>query len=127
MTTPAAHDDRIGNGGYNGGNNGSKTSGIGARLRRKEDDRFLRGRGDYVANLRMVGMRDVAFVRSPLAHARIRGIEKPEGLADAVFTLFEKMVAQGRTILMVTHDNDLARRVQRAVHVSDGRIVSDHG
>lgn len=87
MTTPAAHDDRIGNGGNNGGNNGSKTSGIGARLRRKEDDRFLRGRGDYVANLRMVGMRDVAFVRSPLAHARIRGIEKPEGLADAVFTL----------------------------------------
>ncbi|MHC1761559.1 MAG: ABC transporter ATP-binding protein [Negativicutes bacterium] len=47
--------------------------------------------------------------------------------ADAVFTLFENMVAQGRTILMVTHDNDLARRVQRAVHVSDGRIVSDHG
>ncbi|HWR29969.1 MAG TPA: ABC transporter ATP-binding protein [Negativicutes bacterium] len=47
--------------------------------------------------------------------------------ADAVFILFEKMVAEGRTILMVTHDNDLARRVQRAVHVSDGRIVSDHG
>ena len=47
--------------------------------------------------------------------------------AGRVFTLFEKMVAQGRTILMVTHDNDLARRVQRAVHVSDGRIVSDHG
>lgn len=61
--------------------------GIGARLRRKEDDRFLRGRGDYVANLRMTGMQDVAFVRSPLAHARIRGIDKPPEHQHAVFTL----------------------------------------
>lgn len=61
--------------------------GVGVPLRRKEDERFLRGRGDYVANLRMVGLRDVAFVRSPLAHARIRGIEKPAGFDDAVFVL----------------------------------------
>jgi carbon-monoxide dehydrogenase large subunit len=61
--------------------------GIGASLERKEDDRFLRGRGEYVANLRMVGMLDVAFARSPLAHARIKGIEKPPGLEEAVFTL----------------------------------------
>ena len=47
--------------------------------------------------------------------------------ADAVFSLFEEMVAQGRTIVMVTHDNDLAGRASRAVHVSDGRIVNDHG
>jgi putative ABC transport system ATP-binding protein len=47
--------------------------------------------------------------------------------ADVVFSLFENLVAQGRTILMVTHDNDLARRVQRAVLVADGRIVNDHG
>jgi len=61
--------------------------GVGVSLRRKEDERFLRGRGDYVANLRMVGLRDVAFVRSPLAHARIRGFEKPAGFEDAVFVL----------------------------------------
>jgi carbon-monoxide dehydrogenase large subunit len=61
--------------------------GVGVALRRKEDERFLRGRGDYVANMRMVGMRDVAFVRSPLAHARIRGIEKPAGFENAVFVL----------------------------------------
>lgn len=47
--------------------------------------------------------------------------------ADVVFSLFENLVAQGRTILMVTHDKDLARRVQRSVQVSDGRIVNDHG
>jgi carbon-monoxide dehydrogenase large subunit len=61
--------------------------GIGASLRRKEDDRFMRGRGQYVANIRMVGMQDVAFMRSPVAHARIRAIEKPEGLEQSVFVL----------------------------------------
>jgi aerobic carbon-monoxide dehydrogenase large subunit len=61
--------------------------GIGARLARKEDDRFLRGRGEYVGNIRMVGMRDVAFTRSPVAHARIRGIEKPPGSEHSVFVL----------------------------------------
>lgn len=68
------------------GSSSNQHSGVGARLRRKEDERFLRGRGQYVADIRMAGMRDVAFVRSPLAHARIRGIEKPEQHADAVFT-----------------------------------------
>ncbi|WP_151448899.1 xanthine dehydrogenase family protein molybdopterin-binding subunit [Lacisediminimonas profundi] len=61
--------------------------GIGASLLRKEDDRFMRGRGGYVANIRMVGMQDVAFARSPVAHGRIRGIEKPPGMEHAVFTL----------------------------------------
>lgn len=65
----------------------SPAKGIGASLLRKEDDRFMRGRGEYVANIRMAGMRDVAFMRSPVAHGRILGIEKPEGMEDSVFTL----------------------------------------
>jgi carbon-monoxide dehydrogenase large subunit len=60
--------------------------GVGARLLRKEDDRFLRGRGQYVADIRLPGLRDVAFVRSPLAHARIRGVLVPERYRDVVFT-----------------------------------------
>ena len=59
--------------------------GVGARLIRKEDDRLMRGRGQFVADLRFAGMQDVAFVRSPLAHARIRGIAIPPALRDAVF------------------------------------------
>ena len=43
--------------------------GVGARLLRKEDDRLMRGRGQFVADIRLAGMKDVAFVRSPLAHA----------------------------------------------------------
>jgi len=46
--------------------------------------------------------------------------------ADAVFGLFEQLVEKGKTIIMVTHDNDLAARVRRAIHVSDGMIASEH-
>jgi len=60
--------------------------GVGARLLRKEDDRLMRGRGQFVADIRLPGLQDVAFVRSPLAHARIRSITVPERFRDAVFT-----------------------------------------
>src|SRR5579863_3374276 len=60
--------------------------GVGARLKRKEDDRFLRGRGQFVADIRLPGLQDVAFVRSPLAHARIKAIHIPECYRDVVFT-----------------------------------------
>jgi aerobic carbon-monoxide dehydrogenase large subunit len=60
--------------------------GIGASVLRKEDDRFLHGRGQYVADLRLAGTREVAFVRSPVAHARLRAIHIPEDVRDVVFT-----------------------------------------
>jgi carbon-monoxide dehydrogenase large subunit len=59
--------------------------GIGARLLRKEDDRFMRGRGEYVGDIRLPGMQDVAFLRSPLAHARIGAIRIPPRLRDRIF------------------------------------------
>jgi aerobic carbon-monoxide dehydrogenase large subunit len=66
---------------------GSDTGqGVGARLLRKEDDRLMRGRGQFVADLRVVGLMDVAFVRSPLAHARIKAIHIPERHREVVFT-----------------------------------------
>ena len=60
--------------------------GVGARLPRKEDRRFLLGEGEYVANIRLAKMLDVAFVRSPVAHAKIREVRKPAGSEAAVFT-----------------------------------------
>ena len=60
--------------------------GVGARLARKEDRRFLLGQGEYVANIRLPGMLEVAFVRSPMAHGRIQAIKKPSGLESLVFT-----------------------------------------
>jgi len=64
----------------------SSGQGVGARLARKEDDRFMRGRGQYVADIRVNGLQDVAFVRSPLAHARIKAIHVPDRYRDVVFT-----------------------------------------
>lgn len=60
--------------------------GVGASLRRKEDERFLHGQGRYVADLRFADLLEVAFLRSPLAHARIRGVRKPAGAEGRVFT-----------------------------------------
>ncbi|ASW01214.1 xanthine dehydrogenase family protein molybdopterin-binding subunit [Paraburkholderia aromaticivorans] len=65
----------------------NRPQGIGASLARKEDERFMHGRGEYVPNIRMVGMVDVAFVRSPIAHGHIVGIEKPQAFANAIYTL----------------------------------------
>src|SRR5688572_23063901 len=59
--------------------------GVGASLLRKEDDRYLRGRGQYVGDIRMPGMLEVAFLRSPYAHARIGSIHIPEELRRQVF------------------------------------------
>jgi len=49
--------------------------GIGARVPRKEDKRFITGRGRYTDDMVVPGMHYAAFVRSPHAHARIRGID----------------------------------------------------
>ncbi len=45
--------------------------------------------------------------------------------ADSVFHLFENLVAEGKTILMVTHDDSLAQRAKRIVTIADGEITSD--
>jgi len=46
--------------------------------------------------------------------------------AESVFRLFADLAQQGKTIVMVTHDNDLARRATRSVIVSDGEIVNQY-
>jgi putative ABC transport system ATP-binding protein len=43
--------------------------------------------------------------------------------AEAVFRLFTDLVDAGKTILMVTHDADLARQVTRAISLSDGEVI----
>lgn len=66
------------------------TTPFGASLRRKEDHRFIIGRGRYVDDLRVPGMLHAAFVRSPHAHARIEMIDAAAARAMpgavAVFT-----------------------------------------
>ena len=66
---------------------GSPKRWIGASLLRKEDKRHLLGASTFVADLRIPGMQDIAFVRSQLAHARVLGIDKPAGSEGRVYTL----------------------------------------
>ena len=54
--------------------------GIGARVVRKEDKRFITGKGRYVDDIRLHGMTYAAFVRSPHAHARVKGIDSSEAM-----------------------------------------------
>ncbi len=65
---------------------GKPGQGIGARVPRKEDSRHLHGKGQYVSDMVLPGQREVAFLRSPVAHGRIRGITKPAGSEGRVFT-----------------------------------------
>jgi putative ABC transport system ATP-binding protein len=56
--------------------------------------------------------------------------DEPTGNLDSntageVFDLFYKLVEQGKTLLMVTHDKELARRVPRLVEITDGNITRD--
>ncbi|HMB85635.1 MAG TPA: molybdopterin cofactor-binding domain-containing protein [Methylomirabilota bacterium] len=48
---------------------------LGAHVKRKEDPRLITGTSQYVGDVAMPGMQHVAFVRSPHAHARVRGIK----------------------------------------------------
>ena len=65
---------------------GDGQQGIGARVQRKEDARFLHGRGNYVTDMILPGQREVAFLRSPVAHGRITRLVKPAGKEHVVFT-----------------------------------------
>ena len=61
------------------------TAGIGARVPRKEDARHLAGRGSFVPDMVLPRQREVAFLRSPIAHGRIVQVGKPAGYEGSVF------------------------------------------
>ena len=63
-----------------------KSQGVGASLPRKEDARLMRGRGQFVGDIRLPNMWDVAFLRSPYAHGKIQGLDIPEALKRQVFS-----------------------------------------
>lgn len=62
----------------------ASAQGIGARVPRKEDARHLAGKGNFVGDMAMPGLCEVAFLRSPLAHARIQAVNVPAEIAEMV-------------------------------------------
>ena len=62
---------------------------VGASIKRREDPRFIQGKGRYVANIQLPGMVHVAIKRSPYAHARIAGMDTSAASAmDGVLAVF---------------------------------------
>ncbi len=68
--------------------------GIGNSVRRVEDRRFLDGGGEYLADLQIPGMWDLAFLRSPVAHAKLNGVRVPECHSGRVFLIDDIGFAQ---------------------------------
>ena len=55
--------------------------GMGHSMKRKEDDRFVHGKGKYVDDVKLPGMLHMDIVRSPYAYAKIKSIDASEALA----------------------------------------------
>src|SRR5687768_18538826 len=63
---------------------------IGERVKRREDPRLIQGRATYVDDIKLTGMRHMAFKRSDIAHGRIKSIDTKAAAAmegvEAVYT-----------------------------------------
>ena len=72
----------------------------------------------------------VAIARALVTEPGVLLADEPTGALDSttsdeVLTLLESVVAEGKTLVLVTHDLDVARRMQRTIRLHDGRIISD--
>lgn len=72
----------------------------------------------------------VAIARALVNQPSILLADEPTGNLDSktgaeIMALLERLHAEGHTVLLVTHDESLARRAQRILRLRDGRIVSD--
>src|SRR6266571_4129734 len=81
---------------------------IGDSIRRKEDDRFIRGRGNYLDDIALPGMLHMAIHRSPFAHARIRSIntEAAQAVPGVVAVVTGALLAQHKLAWMPTLSGD---------------------
>ncbi|MEE4598888.1 xanthine dehydrogenase family protein molybdopterin-binding subunit [Streptomyces sp. DSM 41524] len=70
----------------------ARRHGIGARTPRREDDRHLAGRGRFVADMKLPGLREAAFVRSQVPHGRIRAISVPDDVEPGSVWTAEDLV-----------------------------------
>ena len=72
----------------------------------------------------------VAIARALVNHPRLLLADEPTGNLDSrtgeeIMTLFDELNREGITIVLVTHEADIAHHAKRQVHFLDGRIISD--
>ena len=82
--------------------------GIGHSVKRQEDERFIRGRGNYVDDIVLPGMLHLEFLRSPYAHARITSIDTTAASAvpGVVAVVTGELLAQHNLAWMPTLSGD---------------------
>src|SRR5919198_5976663 len=82
--------------------------GIGDSIKRKEDARFLRGKGNYLDDISLPGMLHMAILRSPHAHARIRSVDTAAASAvpGVVAVVTGDLMAQHNLAWMPTLSGD---------------------
>src|SRR5438067_7791429 len=82
--------------------------GIGESIKRKEDARFLRGRGNYLDDISLPGMLHMAILRSPHAHARILSVDTSAASAvpGVVAVVTGELMAQHNLAWMPTLSGD---------------------
>lgn len=86
---------------------------------------------DYKPNQLSGGQKQrVAIARALINQPQILLADEPTGALDSksgaeIEALFNELHREGRTIIVVTHDNELAKRTKRIVTIRDGQVVSD--
>ncbi|PTO97341.1 macrolide ABC transporter ATP-binding protein [Vibrio sp. 10N.286.48.B8] len=112
-------------------------SGIKAKERRKRAAALLEQVGlgdrlDHKPNQLSGGQKQrVAIARALVNEPQIILADEPTGALDSksgaeIEALFNQLHAEGRTLIIVTHDNSLAERTKRIVTIKDGKVLSDH-
>ena len=93
--------------------------------------RFDRSVKFDMERIRAVQQQRAAIARALANDPPIVATDEPTGnldtkTAESVMQLFKNLVADGKTILMVTHDNDLANEAERTIVIADGEIVKEY-
>ena len=92
VTTPARHESQW----------------LGKSVKRKEDDRFIAGRGNYIEDIELPAMLHMAILRSPYAHARINSIDvsAAQALPGVVAVVTGELLANYKLAWMPTLSGD---------------------
>ena len=110
-------------------------AGVKAKDRRRATELLTRvglaDRLDHKPNQLSGGQKQrVAIARALINQPQILLADEPTGALDSksgaeIEALFNELHREGRTIIVVTHDNELAKRTKRIVTIRDGQVVSD--
>ena len=99
---------------------------FGEKIKRVEDPALLRGQGRYVDDIHLPGMLHAAFVRSPVAHARIAGIDVSAALAlpgvVAVYTPDDLRPLVTGTVLPVEQPSGALKLSASPSILADGEV-----